>query len=291
MTTPGLRDLAETLAQLIEQSGLSNGEVARRASVDVATVGRWANVKNRHLPDPDKFGQVIAAVAATGLVDADLAHDVRELFEAIRAGKAYRVVLLRSSSRLAQERFGEYEEGARRIATFMLAAVPGLLQTEAYARRVFSAGGQTGARLEESVRSRIEHRQAMMHGSDREYVQIMTEGALRWPALPAIAMAEQVEHISREARADTGGRVRIGIVPWHAQVDFFPRTGFDLYDDTKAAIIGTNFGVAFLDKPGDVATYTQQLQQLGELAVFGEAAAAEFDRIAADYRRLEAASA
>src|SRR5690606_27919678 len=125
----------------------------------------------------------------------------------------------------------------------------------------------------------------MLANFDRQYVQIMTEGALRRAGSPQM-MAEQVEDLARWARRDTSGRVRVGIVPWHVEMDFFPRTNFDLYDEDRAVIIGTDFGVAFLDRPADVGTYVQQMRRLTDLAAFGEAAAVEFDRIAASYRSL-----
>lgn len=280
MTTPGRRDLADTLAQLIKQAGLSNAEVARRAGVEPSTVGRWLRGKVAVSPQ-----QVQKVIDATGSAGTELARDALHLAEVVRAGSAYRVVILRSGTLLSQQRYAEYEAEARHIATFTLAMVPGNLQTEAYARAVFAAGGQTGQRLEENVRARTKVRQDMLANSDRQYIQIMTEGALRRAASPQV-MAEQVEHLARWARRDTGGRVRVGIVPWHVEMDFFPRTNFDLYDEHKAVIIGTDFGVAFLDRPADVEKYVLQLRRLTELAVFGEAAAVEFDRIAAGYRNL-----
>lgn len=283
MTTPGRRDLADTLTQLIEQSGLSNSEVARRAGVDVATVGRWLKGKVTV-----SVTQVEKLVSATGTAGSELARDALHLAEAVRAGSAYRVVILRSGSLLSQQRYAEYEAAAQDIATFTLAMVPGNLQTEAYARGVFAAGGQTGKRLEDNVRTRTQVRHDMLANSDRRYIQIMTEGALRRAGSPAV-MAEQVEHLARWARADTAGRVQVGIVPWHVELPFFPRTNFDLYDENKAVIIGTDFGVAFLDRPGDVEKYVGQLRDLTAVAAFGEAAGAEFDRIANAYRQLEGA--
>lgn len=282
MTIPGRRDLADTLAQLIEHAGLSNSEVARRAGVDVATVGRWVRGKVAVSVE-----QVQRVIDATGTGGSEAARDALQLAEMVRAGAAYRVVILRSGSLLSQKRYAEYEAEAEHIATFTLAMVPGNLQTEAYARAVFAAGGQTGQRLEENVRTRVGQRREMLENSDRRYIQIMTEGALRRAGSPKV-MAEQVEHIAGWARRDTGGRVQVGIVPWHVELDFFPRTNFDLYDNNKAVIIGTDFGVAFLDRPGDIDRYVGQLQKLTKIAVFGEAAGTEFDRIATSYHALKA---
>jgi hypothetical protein len=281
MTTPGRRDLADLLTQLIEQSGLSNAEVGRHAGVDGSTVGRW--LRGEVTVGPKQTQKV---VNATGTAGTELARDALHLAEAIRAGSAYRVVILRSGSMLSQQRYAEYEAAAGHIATFTIAMVPGNLQTEAYMRAVFGAGGQTGKRLEDNVRVRFRDRQDMLANSDRRYIQIVTEGALRRAAAPGV-MVEQVEHLAQWARRDTGGRVQVGIVPWHAELPFFPRTNFDLYDENKAVVIGTDFGVAFLDRPADVETYVKQLQRLSEVAVFGETAAVEFDRIASDYRNLE----
>jgi transcriptional regulator with XRE-family HTH domain len=283
MTSPGRDELARALRNLIDAAGLVPAEVARRAGISEATMSRYLNKKV--VPSPAAVRKIVTAAGQGGTDDAQQAV---QLAEDLRAGAARRVVLLRSGTATAQKRFAEIEAEATHVASFTPLIVPGLLQTEAYARAVFTSGGQSGPRLEENLRGRIEQRQKLLDDPDHRFTQIVTEGALRWHAGGPAVMAEQVEHIAHRARLDTGGRVQIGIIPWSTPVDLFPLTNFDLYDDERAVIVGTNFGTNYLDRPLDVAVYVRMFQRLRELAVFGDAAVAEIERIAGEYRALPA---
>lgn len=279
MTSPGRDDLARSLRHLIDAAGLLPAEVARRAGISEATMSRYLSTKV--VPSPAAVRKI---VTAAGQGETDDAQQAVQIAEDLRAGAARRVVLLRAGTATAQKRFAEIEAAATHVASFTPLIVPGLLQTEAYARAVFSAGGQTGPKLEANVRDRVEQRQKLLDDPEHRFTQIMTEGALRWHATGPSVMAEQAEHIARQARRDTGGRVQIGIIPWSTPADLFPLTNFDLYDDERAVIVGTNFGTNYLDRPLDVAVYVRMFRRLRELAVFGDAAADEVERIAADYR-------
>lgn len=277
--THGRQELASGLRGLIARAEVTPAEVSRRIGVAESTVSRYLG--GRVAVSPATVRRIITACDARADPEADA---LEQLAEDVHAGSASRVVILRSGAATSQRRFGKLEEAAEHVATFTALMVPGLLQTERYMRALFATGGRTGKALEDSVTGRLE-RQEKMRTSSIRYTQVTTEGALRWQVQSRGLMLEQAEHIADLARAAMEPRVRIGIIPWTVPVDLFPLTNFDLYDDTRAVIVGTNFGTSFLERSQDVAVYTRQLEQLEQLAVFGPAAALELERIAEDYRQ------
>lgn len=275
--THGRHELAAGLRGLIARADVTPAEVSRRLEVAESTVSRW--IGGKVAVTPDTVRRILAACDAR----ADhAAEGLEAAAEEIAAGSASRVVILRSGAATSQRRWGKLEETAEHVATFTTLIVPGLLQTEAYIRALFASGGREGETLEGGVRGRMRRQTAMLISSTR-YTQITTEGALRWRFGSRELMLEQAEHLAAAARAETGPRVRIGFIPWTVPTNLIPMTSFDLYD-SSTAVVGSSFGTAFMDRPQDVAVYVEQLEQLERLAVFGLEAAAEFERIAQDYR-------
>ncbi len=283
MSTPGSDELASELRGLVDRSGLRPAEVARRIGVSDNTMSRYLGKASlKVVAPPAAVRKIVAAVEAT---DTEEGRQAITLAEDLRSGSASRVVVLRSGTVTRQRKFDELEQAAQHIATFGGLIVPGLLQIEPYARAVFTSAGQPAAVVEDNLRVRLGERAARLASPDHRFVQVMSEAALRWHIGSPEVMAEQVQHIADLARRDSGGRVRIGVIPWTTPADLFPMTNFDLYDEERAVIVGTDFGTAFLDRSRDVQVYVRQFQRLCELAVFDEAAVAEFERIAEDYRQ------
>lgn len=280
MATPGRDDLARDLRELVGSSGMLPAEVARRTGISEATISRYLN--NKVSPSPTAVARIVATTGSTG---TERAEQVIRLAEDLRDGAASRVVVLRSGTATSQRRFAAIEADTAHVATFTPLIVPGLLQIEPYVRAVFASGGRPGTEAEQNIHHRLS-RQRLLDDQDHRFTQVMTEGALRWHVGGPEVMAAQLDHIARQARTDTAGRVRIGIIPWTTPTDLFPLTNFDLYDDDRAVVIGTNFGTNFLDRPRDVATYVDQFRRLCELAVFDAGAAGIADRIGRDYRTL-----
>lgn len=279
---PGRDELSRTLRQLLDDSGLRAAEVARRTGFSQAKVSRYLNGKI--VPPPS---DAAALVQAMGMTDTDEGARVVRAAEAVREGTASRVVLIRPGTATMdrmQARIGEIERSSEHIGAFTPVMVPGLLQTEAYARCVFQSSGRPAEDVEAGVRKRLD-RQQLLDDPDHRFTLVMTEGALRWQAVSPAVMADQLDRIADRARADTGDRVRIGIIPWTRAATLFPLTNFDLYDE-RAVVIGAGYGTSFLTRPRDVGIYVEQLRQFGELAVYGEAAAVKAERIADEYRAL-----
>lgn len=274
MTTPGGRDeLSRTLRELRTASGLTIREVADRVGMSHSTVSRLE--RGRYVPTPEQMASLASAVGARATVRrrlVTLAKDVRER-------TASRQVLLRAGAGTAQREFGRIEAAAGHVQSFSPVMVLGLLQTADYAHAVFTSAVPAD-QVEDAVTARLARQRMLTSAGPPAFTQVMAEGALRWCAGAAEVMARQCDHI-----AEMASQVRIGIIPSTREVDVFPMTGFDLYDE-RAVIVGTITGTAFLRSEGDVAEYVRLFRRLEELAVFGDEARALVAAMAERYRSI-----
>lgn len=278
MTTPSRDELSRTLRDLRTASGLTIREVAARiehagtAVVSHSTVSRLE--RGSYVPTPEQADAIAQAVGARPAVRrrvVALAKDLRER-------TASRQVLLRAGAGTAQREFGRIEAAAGHVQSFSPVMVLGLLQTADYAHAVFSSAVPAG-QVEDAVTARLARQRMLTSAGPPTFTQVMAEGALRWCAGSAAVMARQCDHI-----AEMASQVRVGIIPWTREVDVYPMTGFDLYDE-RAVIVGTITGTAFLRAASDVAEYTRLFRRIEELAVFGDEAREIVAAMAEQYRR------
>ncbi|WP_433344283.1 helix-turn-helix domain-containing protein [Micromonospora sp. CA-111912] len=105
-----------------------------------------------------------------------------------------------------------FEQQARALRWYEVAWVPGLLQTEGYARGVFTSDGRLSAQeVENRVAKRLA-RQGILAGEDPpQLIAIVDDAVLRRPVGGAAVMREQLfhlAHLNQDSR-----RVRIHVVP------------------------------------------------------------------------------
>lgn len=274
MSTPGAGELSRLLRQLVGDAGMSAAEVGRRIGKSESTMSRY--LQGVVVPKPAVVRSIIAAI---GAADHEVADEAARLADDLVAP---RVVVLRPGTLTAQRRWAEAEAETALVRDFGALIVPGLLQSAPYARAVFTAAGQTGQLLEGNVRARM-RRQECLAESERRFVEVLTEGALRWQVLAPDLMVEQCDAVASRARE--GGQVQVGFIPWTRTVSVFPMTNFTIYDE-RAVVVGTDFGTAYIAGPRDVAIYVEQHRQLCNLAVFGEDAAREVERVGREYRAV-----
>jgi transcriptional regulator with XRE-family HTH domain len=278
MTEPGRGQdwLSGTLRDLRKAAGLSGMEAARRLGTSQR---RISNIETgRFVPHEDEARALAALYKASPAIRRQLVQAVRALRAEMPARA--RVVMARGAWRM-QRRIAEAESASARIRAFHCAVVIGLLQTPAYARAVFSDGGDiTGEDLDRSVAERLARQHVLDSG--RDITLLMTEGALRWQAVGPAVMADQLDHI---AEATTWPHVRVGVIPWTTPVAVFPLHGFSIYDE-RAVIVGTRVATAFLTDPLDVAEHVKLFGELEALAAWDDAARGHLARIAADFRTL-----
>ncbi|HLI42594.1 MAG TPA: helix-turn-helix transcriptional regulator [Streptosporangiaceae bacterium] len=93
------------------------------------------------------------------------------------------------------------EAQARRLRSFELVVVPGLLQTEAYARAILSTRvGATRDEIDEGVAARMRRQRVLDREHPPELWSILDEGVLRRPVGGPEVMREQLGHLAGMAR-------------------------------------------------------------------------------------------
>jgi len=267
--------LSATLRDLRNKAGLSGMEAARRAGKSQ----RWISdiERGKLVPRESDLVALLEVYGAKATVRRQLLQAARDLGPESRRA---RVIMSRGGWQM-QARIGEAEAQAARIRSFQPVMVVGLAQTPAYMRSVFaSGGGITGTDLDKSVAERV-FRQAIL-GSGRDISMIMTEGALRWQAVNAAVMTEQLDHL---AEISQRAGVRVGVIPWTSGVGIYPRSGFHLYD-SRAVHVATDVATALITDTQDVALYEKLWSELDAVTAWDSEAREHIERITADYRGL-----
>lgn len=119
----------------------------------------------------------------------------------------------------------ELEWHATRVRTTQVMHVPGLLQTEEYARAVFVAVLPPLSRLEVELRvaHRMERQQVFERPTPLPYVAYVHEAALRMPYGGVDATRLQLEHLAAQSERET---IDVRVIP--ASVGGFPGAGHAL---------------------------------------------------------------
>jgi transcriptional regulator with XRE-family HTH domain len=266
--------LADELRRLRALSGLTGRQLAQALDVDQSTISRIENAQQRV-----SIAQVVAWAKATEAPDGKQA-ELLTLAEDILVGpKSWEEASETGSDNLQRET-REREAATGLLSIYMPAAVPGLLQTAAYARRVLSSG-PLGVRpnLAEMVMDRME-RQHILYDEAKRFRFVIPEAVLRWPYGPPDDPAVLDEHREQLARVGWAlGRpnIEVRILPL-APVAVWRLSGFVIYDevDEGGTLVHLELlsGPYEIDDPGQVETCRQVFANLLGASVTGDAARA-----------------
>ncbi|HEY0697539.1 MAG TPA: helix-turn-helix transcriptional regulator, partial [Micromonospora sp.] len=106
----------------------------------------------------------------------------------------------------------EIEQQSKALRWYEMAWVPGLLQTEGYARAVFATDGRLSAEeIEARVAARLARQRMLFGDSPPHFVGIVDEAVLRRAVGGSAVMREQLFHLVR--LNEEHRRVRIHVVP------------------------------------------------------------------------------
>lgn len=221
------------------KSGMTQEQLAERLSVSTSLVAKFET--DRLIPKPDTARRLDAVL------------DAGTLFQEMTAeARAF------SGEPLWLRPWLEREPHATMIRNFQPMLVPGLLQTEEYARCVLTDVGTRVTDIDEAVAGRLA-RAKILHRPDRpcRLFAVVDEGALRRPIGGSKVMADQVHAI---ARACALPNVSVTVVP----------TSVGAHPGLNGPMgIGTVDGqaVAFLDGPlgGQVTEDPDQIAEIEEI--------------------------
>jgi len=234
MSAPGTdqqrRRLAAGLKRLRVQADITGRELARRMRAAQSTVSKVETGEQKRVP----ASLIIRWAEATGAPGERLA-ELLELSEQIQVGPDPR----EAASKAASTDFGpataELESKARLLSSYRPAAVPGLLQAPAYARRLLSSGpAGEPADIGTRVVNRIE-RQRLLYDGARTFRFVVPEAVLRWPYGPPGDPAVPDEHREQLARlewATMRPNIELAVLPM-APAAVWRGTGFVIYDEVE----------------------------------------------------------
>lgn len=268
----GSRDeLSRRLRALRQAAGLSGVEAAQRLDATQSRLSRTEN--GRVVASPEFVDQLCRLYGTSAAERRELVRMARDV-----KGNTKRLVMARDSAAI-QARIGRIIRQSRLIRCFSPTAIPGELQTPAYARAVFETDPRADVEaVEAGVRQRL-HNQRLLDDPAREFRFLIPESALGWSLLPAIGMADQADRLAVERRDN----VSVGIIPWGMRVPCLALNSWSVYD-RRFVVAGSPHGTACLDDPPDVDPYVHMTDQIDGLAVFGDEARAILERTAQRYR-------
>jgi transcriptional regulator with XRE-family HTH domain len=188
-----LKYLARELIAWRDHRGLTQEELAAQINYSPSTV---AMIETAHRQPRPEFIDACDKVMDTG--------------GALR--RLYKELLIRESIPDFMNRWLGIEEKASGLNTFQLTFMPGLLQTEEYARAVLRLGLPTSGEeeIDALTLARLERKKILTSKKPPMYVAILDEGVIRRVIGGAEIMRNQVEHLIEMCELP---HVKVQIVP------------------------------------------------------------------------------
>lgn len=166
-------------------------------------------------------------------------------------------------------RYFQLEVGASIIRQVALNVVPGLLQTDDYARAIFAAYHVDRVKADTLLASRRERRELLERPDPPEIFVIIDEAALRRSVGGEQVMANQIEHLVAMARRPT---VSIQVLPFalgaHAALlGSFNHLEFPAGDNPETIYVENALGDALFEDNAEVTeSYRKRFQELEKAA-------------------------
>ena len=249
------RRLALELLRRREAAGLTREEAARQLEWSTSTIFRIETGRSR--PQP---GNVRVLLELYGVSGPERDGLIRLAREARQPGwwHSFRDVLPNP-----YEVFIGLEAGAASIRNFEPVVVPGLLQTEEYARQMSRGGPRELDRddIERRVQVRME-RQRILPREDRPRLwTVIDEAVIRRAVGGSEVMREQLRHLIDSAEQ---GKTTLQVVPFSAGAHAGTTGPFIILDfpeptDPAVVYVETLAGDLYLEERADVDRYTLRL--------------------------------
>jgi transcriptional regulator with XRE-family HTH domain len=271
------RRLARALTQLRERAGLGVTEAARQVGFSQAKLSRIESAQIAISGD-DTY-----ALCGTLGVPTDATDELVQLARQAKRRdwwQAYPDTVLGRTTDLL-----ELEADASSKHSFTIDVVPGLLQTEAYARAVIRNGMPRES--DESIQQRVDMRmtrQQRITSGELECWAIIDEPALRRAVGGPAVMAEQVAHLAEVAQ---GPHVSIQVLPLSLTGHLALGTPFNTFtlDDGCSYVALDNLtGGLYIEDEAEVRAYADTWSKLAAVALSFEHSAELLRTIAGEHR-------
>lgn len=251
------------MRELRTESGLSGRAVAARLGWPQSKVSKLEN--GRQSPTRTDVVAWAEAVGRPG-AGAELVGRLRTVETQYRSWRRQ----LAGGVRPVQETHAAQGERTGDRRSFDPTLVPGLLQTAEYARAVLTRYTRVHPSIrdvEAAVVARMERQRALGDRS-RSFHFLLWEGALVSRLCPPAVLADQLESLVPWLAP---GNVRLGIVPFDADLRVPAGVGFSIHDGVLV-ITESWHAEMWLDDPADIALHIRAWEALAESAVYGPSA-------------------
>jgi transcriptional regulator with XRE-family HTH domain len=249
-----LKRLAAELRRLREQAGMTTEQVERHFEWGYGKISR---LENRKAVRPT-IHDIRSLLDLYGVTDERVREGLLDLARQARERgwwQKYRDVFSGS--------YVDVETEASVISNYEPLAVPGLLQTPAYAAELNRAGmvGDEDT-VQRFVDGRMERQKILKRHDPPHLWAVIDEGALLRPMVDPATAHDQILHLAERAARRN---VTIQIVPWSAGLHAGLTSGFVILDfphDPSVAYLDLPTGSLFLEDPDEVQRYRLELDNI-----------------------------
>ena len=260
------RQLAQALRELREQAGIKVETVAERLDLSRSAIAAFES--GRNLVSQPVLETLLRLYGA--YEKFDVLNELRR--EAKKPGwwSTYRLPPWLKS-------YVGLESDAQVARAFSLELVPGLLQTEEYARQLSSMGKLSGDEIERRVAARLQRQQRLTDPDPLTFSAVISEGALRrLLAEPAAMAVAQLRHLASSARLSN---VRLHVLPFTAGLHHSMSGSFTLLSFAPGVSLDIAYqeyavGGHLVDEQDDVRKLADVYDQLQGQALDEEASLA-----------------
>ena len=254
-------NVARQLRDLRRNAGLTVTELATQCGWHHAKTSRIENARTP--PSPTDIRLWCRTTSA-----ADQAADL--IAASQHAESLYREWRQRVLTGLAklQDSYVELYRSTELLRVYSPVLVPGLLQTEGYARALLSTNARfldvpdDGA---EAAAARLERSQ-VIHEPGHRYLFLIEEAVLYYQLGDPDAMAAQLGYL---LTAGALPQVSFGIIPTSTRERvLWPQETFDVHDDTLVSVELLSAEVN-VTQPSEIALYIRAFEELRGMAVYG----------------------
>jgi transcriptional regulator with XRE-family HTH domain len=255
--------LAAELRRLRASADLSREHVSEQTGINNATLYRIETARAR----PQKR----TLIALLNLYDVD------------QTQRDYLIVLLRDAAKQGWLRpyhsdlpeeytaYISFEDEAQGLRNFESLFLPGLLQTESYARAVIRGvlPSATNDEIESRVRARVERQDVLTKDAPLKLWAVVDEAALHRAIGGPEVMREQLAHLVEMAKAPN---ITLQVIPFSAGAHPGMPGQFILMDfsdpmDTDLVYIDSMAGDLFLESDADISRYRSIFDNLVAVAL------------------------
>ncbi|MCW7945152.1 DNA-binding protein [Streptomyces hygroscopicus] len=253
--------VAQRLRDLRADAGITGTELAVRCGWTHPKTSRIENARTP--PTPDDIRRWCRACGAEDQAE-DLIVQSRTAESAYVEWKRK----IRAGLKRLQDSYVELYQATALFRIYSPTLVPGLLQTEGYARAVLSATAQLldiPDDAEEAAAARLE-RSKVIHQPGHRFVMVIEEGVLHYQLGDEDAMAAQLGYLLTAGALPS---VSLGIIPSATRRRaLWPQELFHVYDDALVSVELQSARVR-ITQPSEVELYLKSFQQLRSMAVYG----------------------